>query len=118
MDQRIAVVGSRSFKNYEFLKSILDAYIGIVLVIVSGGAAGADKLAERWAKDNGVPLKVFYPSWKRYGKAAGPIRNQEIVDNCDFVIAFWDGKSRGTMDTLKKAVIAHKEVKIYWRGDE
>lgn len=64
--------------------------------IVSGGAKGVDKCAERYAAENGIPIKVFKPKYELYKKAAPLKRNIEIIEYCDCVVAFWDGKSRGT----------------------
>lgn len=72
-------------------------------MIVSGGARGADTLAERYAADNAIPLRVFHPNWKEQGRAAGMIRNLKIVQNSTYVVAFLGPKSRGTKNTIKLA---------------
>lgn len=102
---KLAVVGSRGFNNYGLLKHKLDVIHekrGITL-IVSGGAKGADSFAEQWAKENSVPTKIFYPEWDKHGKKAGYIRNVEIVQNSDALIAFWDGVSKGTEHSINLA---------------
>ena len=102
---KLAVVGSRGFNNYDLLKHKLDVINekrGITL-IVSGGARGADSFAEQWAKENNVPTKIFYPEWDKHGKKAGYIRNVEIVQNSDALIAFWDGVSKGTEHSINLA---------------
>ncbi len=97
------VVGTRTFNNYELLKTKLDKILGRCsdIVIVSGGASGADTLAERYAKEKGYKLIVFNADWNKYGKAAGPIRNEEMHKFISKfakrgVVAFWDQKSKGT----------------------
>lgn len=70
-----------------------------------------DQLGIDWAGINGIPVKIFKPDWKKYGKAAGPIRNSEMVQNADALILVWDGISRGSSDMLKKATA--KSLKIY-----
>ncbi len=73
--------------------------------IVSGGARGVDTCAENYAHDTGLKLTVFLPDYERYGRSAPLIRNKEIVNYADTVIAFWDGVSRGTyfvIDYCKK----------------
>ena len=99
-DLSVAVVGSRGFGDYAYLKKSLDAEVSRLGVrsvrIVSGGARGADSLAEQYAREKGFLLKVFPADWDRYGKAAGYIRNKDIIRNCDLCVAFWDGQSRGT----------------------
>ena len=81
--------------------------------VVSGGAKGADSLGERFAKIWRCPVTIFKPDWS-IGKWAGFIRNQQIVDACDMVLAFWDGNSRGTKDTIHKAKIAKKPTFIIY----
>lgn len=96
----VAIVGSRSFTDYAELKRIVDPMKDKITKIVSGGASGADNLAWRYANDNDIPLVEFLPNWTKYGKAAGPIRNRQIVEMADYVILFWNGVSKGTKSTL------------------
>ncbi len=73
--------------------------------IVSGGARGIDKVAELFAFEYDIDLKVFYANWDKHGKSAGMIRNKELITYCDKVIIFWDGQSKGTknsFDLIKK----------------
>ena len=107
----IAIVGSRTFTDYTQLKETLDEYKNISK-IVSGGAKGADKLGERYAKENNIETLIFLPDWKKYGRAAGVIRNKDIVSNSDTVIAFWDGKSTGTLSSINLAKKLKKNLKI------
>lgn len=104
---KAAVIGSRSFTDYEKLKTILEGYP--ITEIVSGGAIGADSLAERYATEKGLDLTLFYPDWKAFGPAAGPIRNERIVERADEVFAFWDMKSKGTLNSIGHA---HKQKKV------
>jgi hypothetical protein len=99
---KVAIVGSRSFNDYDLLKQTLDSIKDISLVI-SGCAKGADNLGELYAKERGIPTLLFRPDWKKYGKAAGFIRNKEIISNADFVIAFYDGASKGTANSISLA---------------
>jgi hypothetical protein len=102
---KLAVVGSRNFNDYELLKFKLDTIHSVkpISLIVSGGAAGADSLSEKWAKENNVPTKIFIPDWDRFGKSAGYKRNVQIVCECDSLIAFWDGESKGTQHSINLA---------------
>lgn len=111
---KLAVVGSRNFNDYELLKQTLDQYKGVVTHIVSGGAKGADTLAEKWASENNVEMLIFLPDWYRYGKSAGYIRNRDIVSNSDLVIAFWDGTSKGTKHSIDLAESKNKELKVVY----
>jgi predicted Rossmann fold nucleotide-binding protein DprA/Smf involved in DNA uptake len=110
--KKLAIVGSRNFDDYAMLNEKLTPYKNIVELVVSGGAKGADSLGEKWAKENNIPVKIFHPDWKKYGRAAGPIRNKEIINNADVVIAFWDGKSSGTKSSIELAKKAGKKVEV------
>lgn len=100
---RIAVVGSRDFSDYQLLSSTLAPFRKNISVLVSGGARGADSLAEQWANVNGVETLIFKADWEKYGKSAGMRRNQTIIDNADCVVAFWDGESSGTANSISIA---------------
>lgn len=114
---KIAIVGSRTWKDELVIADYIE---GISLeitgaVIVSGGAVGVDSFAEKWAKEYGLKTEVYLPEWDKYGKQAGIIRNQLIVDNSEKVVAFWDGKSKGTLNTIERALKAPniKEIIIF-----
>ena len=92
---KIAIVGSRSISGID-----LGKYIPECDEIVTGGAKGIDSLAEEYARSHGLRLTVFKPEYTLYGKAAPIVRNKYIVNYCDRIIAFWDGKSRGTKSTI------------------
>lgn len=114
---RIAIIGSRTFNNYELMATYLNIIrVGLVeeMEIVSGGAIGADHLAEDYAENWELEITIFRPDWNGNGKIAGFIRNQEIIDSCDMVIAFWDGRSKGTKDSIDKARIAKKPTLIVY----
>jgi hypothetical protein len=68
--------------------------------VVSGGARGVDEWAEAEARDQGLEVVVFEADWKTLGRKAGPLRNQDIIAHADQLTAFWDGKSRGTLNTI------------------
>lgn len=111
--KRIAVIGSRSFSDYTLMKSVLDKLISAnQVVIVSGGAQGADTLAERYAARCGFACKVWRANWKNNGRRAGFVRNAEIIGDCDEVVAFWDDQSRGTRHSIELAVDSGKVVYI------
>lgn len=78
--------------------------------VVSGAARGVDRMGEKLAADRGIPVTRFPADWKLHGKSAGPIRNAEMADYADALIAVWDGHSRGTgdmIDTAKKLGLPH-----------
>ena len=114
---RAAVVGSRTFDNYSFLEAILNTIrlrFTLITEIISGGAKGADSLAETYARRCNLKITVYKPDWDKYGKGAGFIRNASIVEEADMVIAFWDGKSKGTKDTIDKALKAKKNTFVFF----
>ena len=80
--------------------------------VVSGGAIGPDSWAADEAVKCGLRVLVHIPNWKKYGKAAGPIRNQAMANDADVLFAFWDGKSKGTYDMIFKMRKAGKYVEI------
>lgn len=108
---KLAVVGSRTFTDYKLLKLTLDELSGIDLII-SGGANGADKLVERYAFENGIKTTIYIPEWSKLGRSAGIIRNKIIVESADMVVAFWDGISHGTKNSIELAKKANKILKI------
>lgn len=89
---RVAVVGSRGLK-IDYLGELLPKD---TTEIVSGGAKGIDTCAREYVLAHNIKLTEYLPDYRRYGKGAPKRRNAEIVQNCDMVIALWDGKSRGT----------------------
>ena len=102
---RVGIVGSRSFNDYWAVYHFIDKRLDLedITLIVSGGAEGVDTLAQKYAQENEIPILIYYPKWKKFDKAAGPIRNEKIVKMSDIVFAFWDGKSPGTRSSINLA---------------
>lgn len=104
---RVAIVGSRLFNNYPYFEAKLktwEAVYGVITEIVSGGATGVDRLAERYADSQKRRKRIHRADWNKYGNAAGPMRNTTIVnDGIQALIAFPDAKSVGTRDSITKA---------------
>jgi len=102
---RILVCGGRDFTDKKAVWSYLDAFhkTNHLTTVITGGARGADSLAEQWARHNAVPSYVFCADWNRYGKPAGSIRNQRMLDEGkpDLVVAFPGGP--GTADMVRRA---------------
>ena len=114
---KIVIAGCRNYNNYEEAKTYIDLCIsnirnGNKIIILSGGASGADKLGERYAKENGFEVELYPADWNNYGKSAGPRRNKLMAENCDCVICFWDGKSRGTKSMIEYAKTLEKELRV------
>ena len=107
----VLVAGKRDFTDYERFQRIMDESLSGIddeIEIVEGGATGADSLAKRYALEHGYHLKEFKAMWNRYGRSAGPVRNVEMtayVSGKEYAKAvfFWDGKSKGTGDCLRRA---------------
>lgn len=126
---KIAVVGSRDFKEIELIKCTMYYYFKELHfgcaekdTFISGGARGVDSLAEKeidcmnTIMNLKINKRIFLPNWDKYGKSAGFIRNKFIVDEADIVLAFWDGSSKGTKHSIDLAVMAGKPVNIYIRN--
>lgn len=134
---KIAIVGSRGYANLDFvvIKThelfFPPKYQGVHHEFISGGSSvkdsngeetSVDKCAEDYIDElNRIYKKhftkpinktVFKPDWNKYGKRAGAIRNQQIVDEADKIVAFWDGKSKGTKITIDMAIKANKPIDI------
>ena len=111
---KVIVAGSRTFTDYNKLKqSISDNFdISTITQIISGGATGADTLAEQFATENNIEPIILKPEWDKFGKSAGYRRNKDIIDNCDVVIAFWNGESPGTKHSINIATKQNKKTII------
>lgn len=110
------IAGSRDLTNRERVFEMLDNHDRSVPIteVVSGGARGIDSLGELWGNFiKKVPIKRFPAYWNLHGKAAGFIRNQEMADYADALVAIWDGKSRGTQDMVKRATEAGLKTYVY-----
>jgi hypothetical protein len=125
---KLAVVGTRSFKDksfvYKQIKNLINSGIKITQII-SGGATGPDRFGKEFAEENKIPFILFEADWsdlkepcfikindkgEKYNALAGFKRNNQIVENCTVMLAFWDGKSQGTKDVIAKANLMNKKV--------
>lgn len=106
---KIAIIGSRNL-----LVTNLEKYIpeGIT-EIVSGGAKGIDSCARAYAYANHIKLTEFFPEYQKYGKGAPLRRNLQIIDYADAVLAFWDGKSKGTKYVIEQCQKRNKKVTVF-----
>ena len=107
---KLAITGSRNYQDYETLVTLLESLAPEATAIITGGAKGADELAARYAKANGLELITIRPDYKKYYSKVAPLmRNTEIVERADQVIAFYyEKQSGGTLDTASKARAAGK----------
>ena len=104
---KIAIIGSRKIKNPD-----IEKFVSADDEIVSGGAVGVDSAAAKFAKEQGLKLTEFLPQYEKYGRGAPIIRNREIVDYAEKVVAFWDGRSRGTLSVIEYAQKTGKPCEI------
>lgn len=114
------IAGGRDFKDYNLLKKQVDYYRlhkNEITEVVSGGAAGADSLGEMYAIENNISIKVFNADWNKHGRAAGPMRNKQMADYADVLIAVWDGQSKGTKNMIDQMNKLNKPVFIVWIGE-
>lgn len=109
------IAGGREFNNYNLLKeSLKDVPISEV---VSGRARGADLLGEKWAKEGGVKIAYFPADWNTYGKRAGFLRNTEMAEYAEQLVAFWDGESKGTKHMIETATKRGLKIKVVLYGN-
>lgn len=116
---KLAIVGSRDFVNRaqfeEWVAEALTTWgIGVPEVVVSGGARGADTMGENWARSRDIPTQIYRPDWQGKGKAAGFIRNRDIIDEATHVLAFPSRKGKGTQHSIELAKQQKKPVLVYW----
>ena len=102
---KVIIAGGRDFTDFGYVKgymATLPPWLD-VKEVVCGMAPGADECGHRWAQYNSIPVTKFYADWDKYGKRAGPLRNLQMAEYADGLIAFWDGKSPGTKDMIMQA---------------
>jgi len=114
---RLAIIGSRKYPDLDRVRALVRG-VPAGTLIVSGGAEGPDSIAVDTARERGLSYLVFPAKWAELGRSAGLIRNQDIVDQADRLVAFWDLKSRGTKDTINKALADGKVVTIVPPGQK
>ena len=103
---KVAIVGSRTLSKID-IGSYLPQNCS---EIISGGATGADRAAADFAKAHNIKLTEILPQYEKYGRGAPLVRNKIIVDSADMVIAFWDGRSKGTLSVLEYCKKQKKEL--------
>lgn len=109
---KVIIAGGRDFHNYFIMENVLKQLHSIDEV-VCGDAQGADTLGMRWAIYNNIPIWHMPALWDKYGKNAGFIRNAEMGEYADALIAFWDGKSKGTKHMIQTMRLNKKPYMIF-----
>lgn len=115
--KRVVIAGCRDYTNYDEAKKYIDFCISNIrkkyeIVIVSGCASGADALGEKYANENGLKIEKHLANWEKYGRSAGPRRNKQMAEVSDYVICFWDEKSKGTRSMIDYSIKLDKPIKI------
>ena len=112
---KVIIAGGRDFNNYDLLTQTMNELNIIISEVVCGDARGADTLGAVWASANEIPVKHYPANWDTHGRSAGIIRNRQMAEYADFLVAFWDGKSHGTknmIDTMQQ-IGKHGRVILY-----
>ncbi len=113
---KVIIAGGRNFDDYPKLCQVCDEFLKDQnnVEIVSGAYKGADFLGEKYAAERNHRIKQFPADWKQYGKSAGHKRNVEMAIYADTLIAFWDGKSKGTKNMIDLATQVGLNVKVIY----
>ncbi len=117
MIKRIVIAGCRNYTDYEEAKKYIDFCIKDIrkkytLIFISGDCKGADKLGEKYAIENRFNIEKFPANWNKYGKSAGPKRNEIMAQKADYIICFWDKQSKGTKSMIYYAKKYNKPLRI------
>jgi hypothetical protein len=120
---RVIIAGGRDFADPAYVEDAMIslsydakddyAFTRPIEHVLCGGAHGADAIGQKWAVDRGILVRYFPADWDQYGKAAGPIRNRLMAASADVLVAFWDGRSKGTQHMIQCALLGGLEVHIY-----
>lgn len=114
---RVLVTGSRGISDTKEVERILSQHIAVQDTVIHGGCkSGVDAIADDYASRYFNDQLRFIPDWDRHGKAAGPIRNRQMIEEGqpDLVVAIWDGRSKGTKHTIDFALAARIDVMVYF----
>jgi predicted Rossmann fold nucleotide-binding protein DprA/Smf involved in DNA uptake len=110
---KVAIVGSRHFSEPDRVGDYVNS-LPHGASIVTGSASGVDAAATKAARAKGISIQVMPASFDELAdpkKSAA--RNQRLIDACDVLVAFWDGTSKGTRNTVERAIDSHKEVHVF-----
>jgi hypothetical protein len=112
---KLIIAGSRSITSPKIVREAIlqSGWQNEITEVVSDCAHGVDKLGEMWAENNNIPVKRFPANWEKYGRKAGSLRNKQMSEYGDRLIAIWNGNSTGTIDMVKQMRIAEKPVYLH-----
>lgn len=114
---RTIIAGPRTLTDAGLIARAVEASGFVVTTVISGHARGIDRLGERWAKTQGIPVELYPANWDALDLAAGSVRNREMVAVAEALIAIWDGVSTGTKDCIDAARAAGLKVFVYMVSD-
>ena len=110
---KVIVAGGRDITNFNLVEEAIAISGFEVSEIVSGKAKGVDTLGEVWALKHNIPVEAFPADWNAHGRSAGPIRNRQMAEYADALVAIWDGESKGTANMIQQARKNKLNVFIY-----
>ncbi len=115
-EYKIIIAGSRTFKDYKLLKErlnqlLLEKIKTHNVIIVCGMARGADKLGKKYGLENNLPISEYPAQWDEHGKKAGYLRNLQMAEDADALVAFWNGKSPGTKHMIDIALLKGLQIR-------
>jgi predicted Rossmann-fold nucleotide-binding protein len=108
---RTIIAGGRDVTDPKLLQDALLACGWKPTTVICGGARGADTLGKEWGKRNDIPVEEFEAEWAQYGRRAGMMRNAQMAENAQAVIALWDGLSPGTANMI--TIARARKLKLY-----
>ncbi len=110
------IAGCRYYTDANFIAIKLNKFKPYIDEVLSGGAQGVDQLGERWAEYYSIPVRKYPADWAKHGRAAGPIRNEEMAKDADALFAFWDGNKvrSGTWDMIQTAIKYKLQIHIFF----
>ena len=117
LEKLVVIAVCRNYFDYAQAKKYIDLCLKnirkqITIIIISGGCRGADMIELRYATENNMTFEVYNADLIHFGNAAVPLRNRHIAEVCDYVICFWDGKSKGTFSMIQEAKKLNKPLRI------
>lgn len=113
---KVIIAGSREITDYELVEECIKDSEMEITEVVSGTCRGVDKLGERWARENKIQIKQFPANWAEKGRDAGKIRNKEMAEYAEALIAIWDGESLGTKNMIETAKKTGLKIRIFEIG--
>lgn len=110
---RTIIAGCRNFYDFSVFSKLIKTVPWKITQVVCGCAIGADTLGEHWGKITKIPISYFLADWEKYGRKAGVIRNKQMAENAEALVAFWDDSSPGTRNMIKQASETGLQIKVF-----